>query len=96
MEVSVVGDTAEGEDEPTTFGQLLNLWKEGRGRGMYLKDWHLPLLVHLEEGGERGKEKVERMLGEVPECWRDDWMNEWYGSQTEDDFRFVVSEEDSS
>lgn len=81
------------EVEVRTFGDLLELWEQGRGRTKYLKDWHLPLLVYheverLEKG--KGKERVREELYEVPQLWLDDWMNEWEGSEGDDDFRFVV------
>lgn len=82
------------------FLDLLRLWQSGRGRSKYLKDWHLPLAIH--HGGARnpdgdkrsvirkGKERVRDELYEVPPVWLDDWMNEYEGSERDDDFRFVV------
>lgn len=53
--------------------------------------------VGVEEGASRaserkrkGKERVREELYEVPAAWLDDWMNEYEGSEREDDFRFVV------
>ncbi|GAA5905645.1 hypothetical protein JCM6882_008736 [Rhodosporidiobolus microsporus] len=41
------GDAEDGEEENVQrFADLLHLWRAGRGRRRYLKDWHLPLLVH--------------------------------------------------
>ncbi|BGP22535.1 jumonji domain containing protein [Rhodotorula toruloides] len=84
------GDQAEVR----TFGELLALWKAGKGRTKYLKDWHLPLLVYreaerLDKG--KGKERVREELYEVPRLCLDDWMNEWEGSEGNDDFRFVYA-----
>lgn len=90
---AVDGGVAGGEAEARTFGDLLKLWKEGTGRAKYLKDWHLPLLVYREAerlGKGKGKERVREELYDVPSLWLDDWMNEWEGSEGEDDFRFVV------
>ncbi|POY74296.1 hypothetical protein BMF94_2489 [Rhodotorula taiwanensis] len=83
------------------FLDLLRLWQSGRGRSKYLKDWHLPLAIH--HGGARnpdgdkrsvirkGKERVRDELYEVPPVWLDDWMNEYEGSERDDDFRFVYA-----
>jgi hypothetical protein len=80
---------AEEEDGSLeTLGDLLDAWQQGRAGKVYLKDWHLPLW--LARAGE-GEESVRRELCEVPVLWRDDWMNEYYGAETKDDFRFVVS-----
>jgi hypothetical protein len=64
------------------FSDLLSLWKEGRGRRIYLKDWHLPLRVVQSAGSSiaAGREKVREELYEVDGCWLDDWMNEWEGA----------------
>ncbi|GAA5865880.1 hypothetical protein JCM8547_005745 [Rhodosporidiobolus lusitaniae] len=86
--VEVVDCPAEGEEDEDEeeevverFADLLELWKDGRGRKKYLKDWHLPLLLHRRGGGgaREGREKVKEELYEVEECWGDDWMNEWEG-----------------
>ena len=69
----------------STVGALLEKWEEG-GEELYLRDWHLPLLL-LREG------RMVEELYEVPELWRDDWMNGYYCAETGDDFRFVVSAE---
>ncbi|BGP29773.1 hypothetical protein JCM10296v2_001519 [Rhodotorula toruloides] len=89
------GEGREGDEaEVRTFSDLLELWKAGKGRTKYLKDWHLPLLVYreAERGGRgKGKERVQEELYEVPQLWLDDWMNEWEGSEGDDDFRFVYA-----
>lgn len=72
----------------STLGDLLAAWEEGRARKVYLKDWHLPLVLAQRGNGE---ETIAEQLYEVPELWSDDWMNEYYGAETADDFRFVVS-----
>jgi hypothetical protein len=90
---AVDGGVAGGEAEARTFGDLLKLWKEGTGRAKYLKDWHLPLLVYREAerlGKGKGTERVREELYDVPSLWLDDWMNEWEGSEGDDDFRFAV------
>ncbi|GAA5978804.1 hypothetical protein JCM10908_004493 [Rhodotorula pacifica] len=88
-------------DEPpvATFEDLLQLWRRGRGRTKYLKDWHLPLAIHRRgAGGQegvagkgKGKERVREELYDVPPAWLDDWMNEYEASEKEDDFRFVYA-----
>ena len=78
------------EDEPSfeTLGDLLDAWEQGKAKGVYLKDWHLPLWLARQGNGE---ESVSSALYSVPEICKDDWMNEYYGAETNDDFRFVVS-----
>lgn len=84
------------EPAPTTFGALLRLWRRGDGRAVYLKDWHLPLVVFLRaaerDGKGKGKARVRDELYEVPGVCLDDWMNEFEGCEQGrgDDFRFVV------
>ncbi|GAA5919694.1 hypothetical protein JCM1841_005236 [Sporobolomyces salmonicolor] len=93
------------EGQVRTFRDLVALWRVGKGRRTYLKDWHLPLLVHRAAGevsseGDgngngkgKGKERVQEELYQVPLPWMDDWMNEWEGSDDVkgDDFRFVYA-----
>lgn len=89
-----VNCTEMGEEEESieTFGELLDLWKRGRGRDKYLKDWHLPLRIHESAEKGKGKERVKEELYEVLQVCSDDWMNEFEGSREGkgDDFRFVV------
>jgi hypothetical protein len=70
---------------------VISLWEEGDGKGLYVKDWHLPALLE-EEGGDGA---VERELYRCPDVFADDWLNGWYrsreGRSVEDDFRFLVS-----
>ncbi|CAD6584879.1 MAG: hypothetical protein TREMPRED_003987, partial [Tremellales sp. Tagirdzhanova-0007] len=70
------------------LGDILDLWERGDGGELYVKDWHLPSAVE-QEG--RGVEEIY----EVPEPFRDDWMNPAYSpSKTNppqpqpNDFRF--------
>ncbi|GAA5883623.1 hypothetical protein JCM3774_001851 [Rhodotorula dairenensis] len=93
------------DEEPrvASFGDLLQLWHDGRGRTKYLKDWHLPLAVHragakgekdaaaASVNTEKGKQQVRQELYDVPPMWLDDWMNEYEGSARDDDFRFVYA-----
>jgi hypothetical protein len=68
------------------------MWEENQGRDVYLKDWHLPLVL-----SRLGPEAVRRQLYEVPHMCQDDWMNGYWanwegkGGNDRDDFRFVVS-----
>lgn len=73
---------------PTTFGELLKVWRRGDGRTLYLKDWHLARQLACRENG--GQQAIEAALHTVPKCWQDDWMNDYYSAETDDDFRFVV------
>ncbi|GAA6042234.1 hypothetical protein JCM8097_005109 [Rhodosporidiobolus ruineniae] len=47
---SSAGEGTKGDEDDdeaiSTFADLLDLWRDGRGRSKYLKDWHLPLLLH--------------------------------------------------
>ena len=88
------GTSSTSEEPIETFGHLLGLWKSGRGRNKYLKDWHLPLHIHqFAETPGKGKEKVREELYQVSEVCLDDWMNEFECSREGkgDDFRFIVS-----
>jgi len=88
------GSSSSTEEEVETFGELLQLWRSGKGRSKYLKDWHLPLHIHqLAETPGKGKAKVQEELYQVSEVCLDDWMNEFECSREGkgDDFRFVVS-----
>lgn len=98
-EASTPQPAASEEPPVACFRDLLQLWRRGRGRSKYLKDWHLPLAVHRagadgEETAaaafEKGKQRVRQELYDVPPLWLDDWMNEYECSAREDDFRFVV------
>lgn len=81
---------AEGSDRETqemVFGEVIQLWKEGRGKGLYIKDWHLARNVQnrsssFTKGG-------EETFYETPDIFKDDWMNHYYSHKTEDDFKFV-------
>ena len=53
-----------GEMIEMTFNQVIELWKDGKGKGLYVKDWHLPLQVRNERKtscstGEGGNRKTE-------------------------------------
>lgn len=67
---------------PSTLTGLLALWAAGRGRHIYLKDFHLPRIL-----GEQGR-SVEAELYTVPPEWEDDWANT-YWAENGDDFRFL-------
>ncbi|RXK36933.1 hypothetical protein M231_05766 [Tremella mesenterica] len=65
---------SEFERTERPLGQVLNLWEKGEGEGLYVKDWHL--IAQLEYEGGRSEEVYE-----VPECFRDDWLNPPYHSK---------------
>ncbi|GAA5988678.1 hypothetical protein JCM11641_006501 [Rhodosporidiobolus odoratus] len=98
LEVQGHASSTRDEKEVHHFADLLQLWQAGQGRVEYLKDWHLPLAVHRAgeaSGGsvQIGRDKVEKELYEVMDCWADDWMNEHEGGKDGkgDDFRFVYA-----
>lgn len=39
------GEYGSGDIEEMKFDDVIKLWKEGKGKGMYIKDWHLRRLV---------------------------------------------------
>ncbi|KIJ34930.1 hypothetical protein M422DRAFT_181471 [Sphaerobolus stellatus SS14] len=60
---------------------VIELWKSGKGEGLYVKDWHLARSTR-EKGGES--------FYETPDIFLDDWMNSfWENEVKKDDFRFV-------
>lgn len=92
LPITPTSSTESSRDLPTTLLDLLLMWEENQGRDVYLKDWHLPLVL-----SRLGPEAVRRQLYEVPHMCQDDWMNgywaNWEGKRgnDRDDFRFVVS-----
>lgn len=63
------------------FRDVISLWRAGQGQSLYVKDWHLALqLSHRGNGS---------TFYTTPDIFRDDWMNAFYTSHTEDDFCFV-------
>ncbi|KAK4048772.1 hypothetical protein OIV83_004538 [Microbotryomycetes sp. JL201] len=89
--------TSDCNDREINFGDLLDQWRNGLAQNVYLKDWHLPLMLSkrttISQEGIRlkGEQVVQDLLYKVPNIVRDDWMNEYYGQETEDDFRFVYA-----
>ncbi|SCV67066.1 BQ2448_5712 [Microbotryum intermedium] len=79
-------------EAPSTFGSLLDLWRNGDGRSLYLKDWHLPA-IFAAQGTNSGDPNRSQSCGfyEVPCLWRDDWLNCYHLSNSNDDFRFVYA-----
>ena len=75
------------ECESTTFSIIAEIWKQGAGQSLYVKDWHLAKAVEQPSSG------VDASLGppfySTPDLFKDDWMNAYYSSHTSDDFRFV-------
>ncbi|ORX38180.1 hypothetical protein BD324DRAFT_619872 [Kockovaella imperatae] len=67
---------SEFERDERPLRKVLDLWKAGEGQSLYVKDWHLLDLV------EREGRKVNEVY-EVPEIFRDDWMNP--GSRVRDE-----------
>jgi hypothetical protein len=71
----------EREDRP--LREVIDLWKCGHGKELYVKDWHLAKSV-------RGKGYPPFYT--TPQIFQDDWMNAFWEEEGKDDFRFVVSE----
>lgn len=70
--------------EERSLEEVFELWKRGEGHGLYVKDWHLAHQVQ-QAGGDRFYEDTWGGMT------RDDWLNEFYQSHNDEDFRFVVS-----
>ena len=67
--------------------EVIDLWRSGKGEGLYVKDWHLARSV---------KERGMDPFYETPDVFLDDWMNSfWENELKEDDFRFVVRDSSS-
>ncbi|KDE03747.1 hypothetical protein MVLG_05816 [Microbotryum lychnidis-dioicae p1A1 Lamole] len=79
-------------DAPSAFGSLLDLWRNGEGRSLYLKDWHLPAIFESQVAAS-GVLNRDQSYGfyEVPGLWRDDWLNRYHLANSNDDFRFVYA-----
>ena len=73
---------SDQEREERPLREVIDLWKSGNGKGLYVKDWHLPKIM---------REKGYPPFYETPQIFRDDWMNAFWEEQGKDDFRFVVS-----
>lgn len=92
-----------GDIEEMKFNDVIQLWKDGKGKGIYIKDWHLPLQLRERQRGERNRVKEEEeeeskgnQRGEqeesfyiTPDIFQNDWMNNYYTNNTKDDFSFV-------
>ncbi|KAI0670361.1 Clavaminate synthase-like protein [Trametes maxima] len=72
--------------EQMLFRDIVALWKEGKGRALYVKDWHLAR--RLTTNQITGMASREAFYA-TPDIFRDDWMNAYYSAHTQDDFRFV-------
>lgn len=75
-------DTREFSDQKRQMMRLrdiISLWCSGseEGKSLYIKDWHLARSAH------------PQTFYTTPDIFRDDWMNGYYSTCTEDDFRFV-------
>jgi hypothetical protein len=73
---------SDQEREERPLREVIDLWKSGNGKGLYVKDWHLAKFV---------RENGCPPFYETPQIFRDDWMNAFWEEQGKDDFRFVVS-----
>jgi hypothetical protein len=82
----VVPVDEEGCRTERPLQDILALWEKGEGRGMYVKDWHLALQLS------RQKDPSISKFYDTPNIFKDDWMNRYYLKETQDDFRFVVSQ----
>lgn len=93
----------EAETVEMTFSDVVQMWRKGEGKGLYIKDWHLAREVrdsskdrstlenksnHHEEDLTLGEDKSSPFFT-VPEIFQDDWMDNYYTSHTKDDFTFV-------
>lgn len=69
------------------FRDVLQLWKLGNGRSLYVKDWHLA--KQMESCYSKSSPDSSIPFYTTPDVFRDDWMNAYYTAHTDDDFRFV-------
>lgn len=70
--------------EERSLEEVFELWNRGEGHGLYVKDWHLAQQVKAAGGAAFYEDTWAGMT-------RDDWLNGFYRSQKDEDFRFVVS-----
>ncbi|KAI0695229.1 hypothetical protein BC835DRAFT_1273609 [Cytidiella melzeri] len=77
----------------TTFAQVVQLWQRGEGQHLYVKDWHLAQTVETQSSsygfGSSDDARSRPAFYSIPDLFKDDWMNAYYCSLTNDDFRFV-------
>lgn len=71
-----VRDFSDQQREEMPVGTAINRMRQGEH--LYIKDWHLGL-------------KNPESFYTTPPYFCDDWMNEYYLSHTNDDFRFVYA-----
>lgn len=74
------------------FREVVDLWKRGEGKSLYVKDWHLARSLyeaHQQSNEASSPEGAFQTFYDTPDIFRDDWMNAYYSSHTSDDFRFV-------
>lgn len=68
----------EGCRSTMLLNHVLDAWRKGEGHNLYVKDWHL------------ARQCPEDRFYDTPDIFKDDWMNRYYCTETDDDFRFVV------
>ena len=68
----------EGCKSTMLLNNVLDAWRKGEGHKLYVKDWHL------------ARQRPEDPFYDTPDIFKDDWMNRYYCTETDDDFRFVV------
>ncbi|KAF8509976.1 hypothetical protein JB92DRAFT_2728861 [Gautieria morchelliformis] len=71
---------SDQEREERPLREVIDLWKCGHGKELYVKDWHLAKSV---------REKGYPPFYTTPQIFRDDWMNAFWEEEGKDDFRFV-------
>ena len=77
-------DAIDSNCSEMLFKEVVSIWKEGNGQSLYIKDWHLPLhrrKDHLDNTG--------TPFYDVPDLFKDDWMDHHARKETGDDFAFV-------
>ena len=89
--------------EEMAFQDIITRWREGEGKGLYIKDWHLRRFVRAkrkmkslaqlqgedQDRSSKAKEEEEKDFYTVPDIFSDDWMDAYYTECKKDDFAFV-------
>jgi hypothetical protein len=76
------------ECEYLRFADVVSKWQAGQGQSLYVKDWHLARAVEGHPAVSLSSYPGPSFYN-IPDLFKDDWMNAYYSAHTTDDFRFV-------